>query len=73
MADLADAVEALWYLFGFWAFVLSPKYRGHRMQAWRSASIGMRLVLSLEATVATAVGLGVPALLAWLIMQALLP
>lgn len=67
MADLGDTGEALRYVIGFWAFLLSPTYRKAALRAWRDAGAGQRSLLLLEGTVATAVGLGLPVLLAWLV------
>jgi hypothetical protein len=65
VADLGDTGEALRYLIGFWAFLVSPTYRATALRTWRGASTGQRSLLILEGAVATAVGLGLPALLAW--------
>ena len=65
MADLGDTGEALRYLIGFWAFLLSPTYRRAALRTWRDAGAGQRSVLLLEGAIATAVGLGLPVLLAW--------
>ena len=71
MPDLADAGEVLTYLLGFWAFLFNAKFRARCLQTWATASPRMRLLHGLEAVIATVVGLGVPALLAWLIATGL--
>lgn len=67
MADLGDTGDALRYLIGFWAFLLSPSYRQAALRAWRDAGAGQRGLLLLEGAIATAVGLGLPVLVAWLL------
>ena len=71
MADLGDAGEALRYLIGFWAFLVSPSYRQAALRTWRAAGWGQRSLLLLEVVVTTAVGLGLPVFLAWLLWSQL--
>jgi hypothetical protein len=66
VADLGDAGEVFRYLVGFWAFLVSPSYRRAALRRWREADWGQRSLLLLEGVIATAVGFGLPALLAWL-------
>jgi hypothetical protein len=67
MADLGDTGEILRYLVGFWAFLLSPRYRVRTLHACRHAGRGQRGWMILEGVVATLVGLGLPLLIAWLL------
>lgn len=67
LADLGDAGEILAYLVGFWAFLLSPKYRARTLHTWRNAGRAQRGWMLLEGAVATLVGLGLPLLIAWLL------
>ncbi len=55
------------YIFGFWAFLFSPKYRANTLHTWRDAGWAMRSMMILEAVVATLVGLGLPLLIIWLL------
>ena len=57
----------LGYLFGFWAFLLSPKYRANTFHKWRRAGRGMRSMMILEGVIATLVGLGLPLMIVWLL------
>jgi hypothetical protein len=72
MADLGDAGEILTYLVGFWAFLLSPRYRARTLHAWRRAGRGQRGWMMLDGVVATLVGLGLPLLAAWLLAKKLI-
>lgn len=67
MPDLAGIGELLRHLLGFWAFLFSSRFRARCLDACRDASFGMRVVHAIEATVATAIGLGLPAFVAWLL------
>ena len=67
MADLGDSGEILTYLVGFWAFLLSPRYRGRTLDAWRHADRRQRGWMVLDGVVATLVGLGLPLLAAWIL------
>ncbi len=69
MADLGDAGEILTHLVGFWAFLLSPKYRAQTLSQWRQGGRVERAWMTLDGAVATLVGLGLPLLLAWLLAQ----
>lgn len=61
-----DAVEALWYVAGFWRFVFSSSYRQEALGSFVRANPFRRTVMCLEAGVATACGAGVPALILWI-------
>jgi len=67
LSELGDAADAVDYVFGFWLFVLSPSYRERRWNAFVSAGWLRRLGYALQAAVATACGVGVAALLIWLL------
>jgi hypothetical protein len=69
LADLGDTGEVLRYLVGFWAFLLSPRYRDRSLRAWRDSDRNQRLLLLVEGFVATLVGVGVPLLIAWLLAE----
>lgn len=67
LADLGDTGEVVWYLVGFWAFLLSPKYRTTALAKWRQAGTGTRSLMIIDGVVATIVGLGLPTLIVWLL------
>lgn len=68
LADLGDTGEVLRYLVGFWAFLLSPRYRDSTLRAWRDGDRTQRLWMLLEGVVATLLGVGIPLLIAWLLL-----
>ena len=68
LADLGDAGEVLRYLLGFWAFLLSPSYRSSTLRAWRDSDRHQRLWMLLDGAVSTLIGVGIPLLIAWLLL-----
>ena len=67
LSELGDVAEALDYVFGFWLFVLSPSYREPLWKAFVAAGWLRRLGYAFHAAVATACGVGLAALLIWLV------
>jgi hypothetical protein len=47
---------------------LSPRYRGSTLRAWRDGGRSERNWMLLEGAVATLIGVGVPLLIAWLLL-----
>ncbi len=56
-SGLIDAIEVLSLFTAFWRFFLSHNYRKQILSRWYSASPGRRLLLILQACVATVCGL----------------
>jgi hypothetical protein len=69
LADLGDAGEAVGYVAGFWAFLFSPRQRAEVLRHWRAANGAERGLMLLDGAVATVIGLGLPVLVAWVIMR----
>jgi hypothetical protein len=65
-----DALEALGYLVGFWAFIFSPRYRATVLAQWRDGRWLERGFLLLDGIIATAAGLILPLGLDWLVVKA---
>jgi hypothetical protein len=72
VADLGDAGEILGYVVGFWAFLFSPRYRARTLHSWRHADRAQRGWMMLDGVVAMLIGLGLPLLIAWLLVKELL-
>ena len=70
---LEHSGEALAILVGFWRFVLNRGYRQQKIGEWRQArrSLGGVLIIALEIVAAVAIGIGLPAAIATLVIAAL--
>ena len=68
LLELLEASEIFSYLFGFWLFLFSGRFRSHVRAIWRRRRGKMRLLIPLEIVVATCCGL----LPLWLLGRALL-
>ena len=66
--DPGDAGEILRCTAGFWAFVFHRGYRGGTMERWREVDGGARGLMVLEGAVAALIGLGLPLLVAGIIL-----
>ena len=69
IGDIADALEALGKFGSFWLFLGAPSYRTRQLAEFRAATLSGKLLRTLEAGIAAALGLGLPALLVWLIVD----
>jgi hypothetical protein len=67
--DLADAGEAVVHFVRFWGAVFRPDYRAQLADAWQRASVVAKGWMVLEGIISAVVGLGIPALLVWLIFS----
>ena len=67
MNDLADAGEAVVHFVRFWGAVFRPDDRARLADAWQRASVVAKGWMVLEGIGSVVVGLGIPALLIWLI------
>lgn len=68
MLQLIEAFEFFSYLFGFWLFLFSGRFREHVRTAWRRRRGATRLLIPLEIAVATCCGL-LPLYLGWLLLR----
>lgn len=59
--------ELILYLFGFWRFLFSTKFRRDYTSSFKRMSLGRKLLELIGALASTLVGIGVPALLVVLI------
>jgi hypothetical protein len=64
---MSDATELLYYLLGFWRFVLSSKFRHSWLKQFNTKSFGEKLIELLGVSVGTVIGLGIPIIVAILI------
>lgn len=69
LTDLADGIEALGKFGRFWLFVGVSSYRARQWADFRAATVPGKALRVLEAMITAAVGLGLPALLVWLILD----
>jgi len=68
ISGLADSLEAGRLALGFWTFLIRPKTRRNVLTRWAEASPLGRVRLAFQALIATAVGLGLPALLLYFLL-----
>jgi hypothetical protein len=64
LLEWIEALELFSYLFGFWLFLFSSRFRAHVRLSWRKRRGHSRLLIPLEITVATICGL-LPLVLLW--------
>lgn len=68
MLQLIEAFELFSYLFGFWLFLFSGRFRTHVRRAWRRRRGATRLLIPLEIVVAMGCGL-LPLYLGWVLLR----
>jgi hypothetical protein len=66
---MSDAIEVIGYLFFFWLFIFSPKYRHVKIEEWRNGSELERVGLLFEAMVSVLIGLVLPVGLLWMLVM----
>jgi hypothetical protein len=66
--ELLETAEAAGYLLGFWGFLFSSRYRAQVLARWRAADLGTRARLGLDGIISTTIGLGVPAVILWVVL-----
>jgi hypothetical protein len=67
--DLADAGEAVVHFVRFWGAVFRPDDRARLADAWERSGVVAKGWMVLEGIISAAVGLGIPALLVWVIFS----
>jgi len=65
--ELLETAETAGYLLGFWGFLFSSRYRAQVLARWRAAGPSRRAQLGLEGAISTAIGVGIPAIIIWVV------
>jgi hypothetical protein len=64
---VGEGIEFLGYFVGFWAFLLSPKFRASTLARWHDRSGFEHFFTAIDIFVSTACGLAPVALVYWLV------
>ncbi len=64
LLQLLESSEIFSYLFGFWLFLFSGRFRDHVRTTWRRRRGALKLLIPLEIAVATCCG-WLPLVLLW--------
>lgn len=68
LLELLETSEIFSYLFGFWLFLFSSRFRAHVRTIWRRRRGNARLLIPLEIVVATVCGL-LPLVALWALLR----
>lgn len=58
--NMGDALEVLGYIFGFWRFVFSQKFRKEYISVFNDMSLFKKIIASLNAITCSLIGLSLP-------------
>ena len=67
--ELLETLESAGLAAGFWGFLLSSRYRERCRARWRSATGSGRAAMVLNGALGMVIGLGLPALLVYLLLS----